>query len=212
MALLSGFRAVVADFVWINGHRSWEDQVWYKLREAIELSVVLQPHSISFWDLGGWHMAWNASYAESTNPKYPNKAMRIKLQREWIQAGKSFLEEGIKNNPDNYELYFRLGWLVYQKLEAPLDAIPYLEKAAAFKEAPDYVERMIGHLYEKGGEPWKAYGVWKQIWLSDHSKDPGQLWGKIAQLGRDSEEKLHVPPEQRIFPSFEKPSRSKYSQ
>lgn len=101
VALLSGFRGIVADFVWLGAHSAWEDQKWYKMREGIELAVVLQPHSISFWDIGAWHFAWNASYGESVNPKYPSDAYRLKVQRDWILAGKTFLEQGILNNPDN---------------------------------------------------------------------------------------------------------------
>ncbi len=210
VALLSGFRGIVADFVWINGHVAWENQVWYKLKEAIELSVVLQPHSISFWDLGGWHMAWNASYAESTNPKYSSKALRTKMQREWIDAGKKFLEEGIKNNPETYELHFRLGWLIYQKLNDPLGAVEPFEKAASFPEAPSYVGRMIGHMYEKAGQTEKEYEVWKRLWAGDHSKN-NQLWDKIAQFGHEAEIKLNIPPEQRIFPSPVKSFRPRHS-
>jgi len=212
VALLSGFRGVVADFVWIGGHQAWEDQVWYKLREAIELAVVLQPHSISFWDLGSWHMAWNASYAESVNTKYHNKAVREKIQKEWIQAGKQFLLDGIKNNPDTYELYFRLGWLIYQKENDPLGAVPWFEKAATYPEAPLYVGRMIGHMYEKAGKMQEAYGVWKRLWLVDHDQYPGQLWQKIAQMGGQAEEKLNIPLEQRVFPSVPKSVRPTHSQ
>lgn len=206
VALLSGFRGIVADFIWINGHDAWEKEIWHKLREAIELAVVLQPHSLSFWDIGAWHMAWNVSYAESVNPRYPNDAYRVKAQRDWIQAGKRFLEEGIRNNPDNYDLYFKLGWLIDQKLKDPLAAIPYIKKAATYPEAPTFVSRMVGHLYVKGGRTRDAYDWWLYLWRQDHAANPQQMWDKIAQWGREAEEKLKIPPSQRIFPSKPKGS------
>ncbi len=204
VALLSGFRGIVADFVWIDAHRAWEDQNWFKLKEGIELTVVMQPHSISFWDIGGWHMAWNASYGVSTDPKLPNQAFKVKAQRTWIQAGKEFLEKGIQNNPDNYDLHFKLGWLIYQKLDDPMGSIEYFKKAADYPDAPLYVSRMVGHMYVKAGHTKEAYDWWKKLWAQDRTKNSGQLWYKIAQWGYEAEEKLDIPLAQRVFPVKQK--------
>ena len=209
VALLSGFRGIVADFVWLGAHSAWEKQIWYKLKEGVELSVVLQPHSVSFWDIGAWHFAWNASYGESVNPKYPSDAYRIKVQRDWILAGRDFLEQGIRANPETWDLKFKLGWLIYQKLNDPLAAVPWLKKAAEYPEAPLYVARMVGHMYVKAGHHREAYEWWKGIWFSDHAKHPEQLWNKIAQWGREAEEQLRIPPSQRVFPAAPKSARMK---
>ncbi len=209
VALLSGFRGIVADFVWLGAHGSWEEEKWYRMKEEIELAVVLQPHSIPFWDIGAWHMAWNASHGENVNPKYPSDAYRIKMQREWIRAGKMFLEESIKNNPDNSDLYFQLGWLIYQKLEDPLGAVPYFIKSTSYPDAPPYVSRMVGHMYEKGGKLQEAYQWWKRLWAQNHKKTPGQLWYKIAQWGHEAEVKLNIPTTERVFPSNPKSIRMK---
>jgi hypothetical protein len=204
IALLSGFRGIVADFVWISAHNAWADQVWHKMKENIQLAVVLQPQSISFWDLGAWHMAWNASYGESTNRKYPSDAYRKKRQLEWIETGRAFLEEGIQNNPDQYDLYFKMGWLIYQKKNDPLAAVPYLIKASEYPEAPLYVVRMVGILYAKGGDHLHAYQWWKKLWAEDHEKNPNQFWHKIAEWGHEAEEKLGISPQERVFPSKSK--------
>jgi hypothetical protein len=204
VALLSGFRGIVADFVWLGAHSAWEDQKWFKMKEGIELTVLLQPHSISFWDIGAWHFAWNASYGESVNPKYPSDAYRLKVQRDWILAGKAFLERGLENNPDNWDLKFKLGWLIYQKLNDPLGSVPWLKKANEYPEAPLYVGRMVGHMLVKGGHHREAYEWWKQLWFQDHAKHPDQLWHKIAQWGREAEQKLGIPPSQRVFPAAPK--------
>jgi hypothetical protein len=204
IALLSGFRGIVADLVWLKAHGAWEEQRWYKMKEGIELTVVLQPHSISFWDIGAWHMAWNASYGESVNMKYPSEAYRKKTQKDWILAGKKFLEQGIRNNPNAYDLYFKLGWLIYQKLEDPLAAVPYLRQASTYPDAPLYVVRMVGRMYEKGEKKQEEYEWWKQLWmehLRDPKANPQQLWYKIEQWGAEAEETLKIPNAERVFPS-----------
>ena len=203
LALLGGFRGVVANFVWVGVYTAYQEQHWHKVKERAELTVVLQPHSVSFWDLGAWHMAYNSSFAESINFKYPTRAYRLKIQRDWIMAGKKFLEEGIQNNPDRYELYLALGRIIYDpyKLNDPLGSIHHLKKAASYPGAPLYIVRMIGHMYTKGGKTHEAYEWWKQLWAQDHEKNPAQLWDKIAQWGHETEEKLGIPVRERVFPS-----------
>jgi hypothetical protein len=204
VALLSGFRGIVADFIWIQGHDAWENEVWYKLRDSIELAVLLQPHSISFWDIGAWHMAWNISYGESINPRYPSDAYRLKAQRDWIEAGRRLLEEGIRNNPDQYDLYFKMGWLIDQKLKDPLRSVPYFKIAATYPQAPTFVSRMIGHMYNKAGRTSEAYDWWKYLWKQDHKANPDQMWDKIALWGHEAEEQLKIPPSERVFPTPKK--------
>ncbi len=203
VALLGGFRGVVADFVWFEVQSAYEEQVWYKLKEQVELAIVLQPHCILFWDTGFWHMAYNASFAEGKNIKYPNQAYRLKAQWDWINTGKEFLERGIQNNPTRYELYYSMGYFTYDryKFNDPLGAIPYLKKAASYADAPPYIVRMIGKMYEKGGKTKEAYQWWKQLWAQDHEKTPRQLWDKIAEWGHQAEEKLNIPLAERVFPS-----------
>ena len=138
VALLGGFRGSVADFIWLKAHDAWMDGIWYKLKEGIQLAVILQPKSIYFWDVGAWHMAYNASYGESENKKYPTEAYRIRAQRAWINDGKAFLEEGIRNNPDSWELHFRLAWLISDrnKYDDPIGSIPEFLKAYESEGAP----------------------------------------------------------------------------
>lgn len=206
IALLGGFRALTADFIWLSQvHISWEDQVWYKLKEGAELCAILQPHAISFWDLGSWHMAWNASYSESANPKYPSLAYRLKLKQDWIEAGRDFLERGIQNNPNSWELNFSQARLLKDRCREPSSAIPYVLKAFEQPEAPTYVGRMVGHMYEDAGKSQEAYQWWVKLWNEDHDKHPGQLYDKIHAWGAEWEEKLNIPPSQRIF-SFKKES------
>lgn len=204
LGLLGGFRAFVADLVWLKAHGCWMERMWFQLKERVELAVLLQPHAISFWDVGAWHMAWNASYDEGINQNYPSQAWRLKRRHDWVMAGKRFLEEGIRNNPDHYDLYFRLGWLIYERLKDPmknpLEAAPYFVKAASFPDAPLYVDRMVGRMYVKGGKTREAYEWWKKLWKEDHSKNPQQLWDKIAQWGHEAEEELGIPPSERVFP------------
>src|SRR3954471_14726117 len=99
VAALSGFRAIVADVVFIEAHVAWERTDWARVIWFFRQATTLQPHMILFWDMAAWHMAWNASVAALNDPAHQRQTVRLKEQREYIALGKDFLERGIRNNP-----------------------------------------------------------------------------------------------------------------
>src|SRR5256885_10523393 len=105
VAALSGFRAILADFLFIQAHVAWEETEWGRVLFLLRQVTTLQPHVPLFWDIAAWHMAWNASAAAVNNSSQPRMALRVKEQREYFALGKDFLERGIRNNPDKPQLY-----------------------------------------------------------------------------------------------------------
>ena len=111
IAALSGFRALVADALWIEAHSAWERTEWGKMALLFENVTALQPRCIMFWEMSAWHMGYNASVAARNNPKQPREALRIKAQREYFKLAEDFLLRGIGNNPDRYDLCEQLAIL-----------------------------------------------------------------------------------------------------
>lgn len=209
IALLAGMRGVVADFLWINGHGYWEKKQWLRQYQNIEVVATLQPQAIMFWDLGQWHMAWNIGYGVLSDPKNRTKAEGIKREREWHEKAREFIERGIENVPNRYDLYFTMGWLYYEKLNKDCDQPPcreafckaaeYFRKAASFPDAPQFVMRFYPRALEKCGQTEASYQEWKRLWFMDHSKVQ-QSWSIIEREIRQLENELQVPNEARLFP------------
>ena len=105
VAALSGFRAIIADALFIQAHVAWERTEWGRIFLLFRHITTLQPRVLLFWDTAAWHMAWNASVAAMNDRTQPRLALRVKAQREYFALGKDFLERGIKNNPDRPQLY-----------------------------------------------------------------------------------------------------------
>jgi len=105
VAALSGFRAIVADALFIQAYSAWENTEWGRMLLLFRHITTLQPRVLLFWDTAAWHMAWNASVAAMNDRKQPRLALRVKAQREYFALGKDFLERGIENNPDRPDLY-----------------------------------------------------------------------------------------------------------
>ena len=64
IAVLGGFRSVIADLLFIDAYSAWERTDWTYLLLRLRQATELQPRAILFWEIAGWHMAWNAGTAE----------------------------------------------------------------------------------------------------------------------------------------------------
>lgn len=195
VAALSGFRAIVADVVFIQAHVAWERTEWARVLWLFREATTLQPHVLMFWDMAAWHMAWNASVAALHDPSQPRQALRVKAQRDYIALGKDFLERGIRNNPDRAELYEALGRLYRDKLNDHLDASKCFSKAAALPGAKAYDKRFAAYeLSYVGGHEREAYEQLRALYDEGESERLPTLLKRLRAL----EEKLNIPAEQRV--------------
>jgi len=213
IALLAGFRGVAADFIWIRGHGFWEKRQWLKQAEAIENAVKLQPRSTLFWDSGAWHMGWNIAYAERVGTNGSTVAQGLARERYWHQRARAFLERGVQNIPNRFDLYFKLGFLYDQKLARGCGGDADCAKAqhakaaelyaiaSEYPNAPTSVARGAGHSLEKAGNIQAAYDYWcNKIWRGDRRIRSGYDRSITEREIRRLEDRLDIPPTSRLFP------------
>src|SRR2546421_2629744 len=195
IAALSGFRAIVADALFIQAHVAWEDTEWGRILLLFRHITTLQPRVLLFWDTGAWHMAWNASVAAMNDRTQPRLALRVKAQREYFALGKDFLEREIKNTPDRPQLYEALARLYKEKYKDHERAAEYYAKAAALPVAAPWDRRFSAYeLSYCEGREREAYERLRSLY------DEGEKERLPTLIRRQKflEEKLHIPPEQRI--------------
>jgi len=208
LAALSGFRAMVADLLWIEAHSAWERTEWGKMQLLFNDVTALQPRNLTFWDMAAWHMAWNASHAALEDPTQPREALRIKKAREFYDIGKDFVERGIANNPDRYLLYERLGFLLQQKYNDHCGAAEAYRKAVSFPDAPEYLHRFVAYeLSHCPGREREAYELLVSYYKRGEREWLPTLLSRLAYL----QEKLNVPPDERVYnpPAKEKEKEPK---
>ncbi|HYY13487.1 MAG TPA: hypothetical protein VE758_03530 [Chthoniobacterales bacterium] len=195
IAALSGFRAAVADVLFIQAHVAWEETEWGRVLLLFRQVTTLQPRSVLFWDMAAWHMAWNASVAAMKDRTQPRLALRVKAQREYFALGKDFLERGIANNPDKPHLYDMLGRLYKDKYNDHAHAAELFAKAAALPGARTYDKRFAAYeLSYCEGREREAYAQLRQLYDSGPQERLPTLISRLKLL----EQKLNVPSEQRI--------------
>jgi tetratricopeptide (TPR) repeat protein len=195
VAALGGFRAIVADFLFIQAHVAWERAEWGRVLFLFRQVTTLQPRAPLFWDMAAWHMAWNASAAAMNDPSQPRMALRAKAQREYFSLGKDFLERGIKNNPDKPELYEALARLYHDKLNDHEHASEFYAKAAALPGAHSYDRRFSAYeLSYCEGREREAYERLRALYDEGEQERLPTLIKRLRFL----EGKLDIPQDRRI--------------
>jgi len=84
-----------------TGYHSEAD--WISLEEAYNEIVVLDPRNVNYWDVGSWHLAYNASSSSLDNESLPPLKREV-LFRRYIEKGSAFLDRGIEANPEEWRL------------------------------------------------------------------------------------------------------------
>jgi len=195
LAALSGFRSPLAAFLWIDAHSAWEKTEWGRMNGLFNTVTTLQPHSLLYWDIAAWHMAWNASVAALQDRKQPSEALRERSRRQYIELGRDFLERGIRNNPDQYLLYERLGILLRDKVEDHGAAADAFAKAASFPQAPAYIHRFAA--YEAAKVPGREREAYDRM-LALYNEGEKQRMPSLLVMLRKLEQKLNIPADQCI--------------
>jgi hypothetical protein len=195
LAALSGFRSPLAAFLWIEAHTAWENTEWGRMAGLFSTVTTLQPRSLLYWDMAAWHMAWNASVAAMQDTKQPSEALRTRAERQYFNLGKDFLERGIRNNPDRYQLYLQLGVLLRDKFEDHCAASEAFLRASEFSDAPPYCRRFAAYEMAKcPGHEREAYELLKALYLQGEN----QRLPTLLNLLREMEKKLDLQPSDRL--------------
>ena len=195
LAALSGFRGVIADFLSLQANEAWENTQWSRVIFLYNQITTLQPRSSLNWEMGAWYMAFDAAQAALDDPKQPRQALREKARREFIQQGRELLERGIRNNPDSSVLYNRLGFLLMHKTNDHLAASQAYAKAAEFPDCMGYENRFAAYeLSRVPGREAEAYALLLKLYRQGEGRHASLLFSSIKTL----EEKLNIPPEQRV--------------
>jgi hypothetical protein len=197
LAAVGGFRALVADYCYLDAHAEWSRVEWGRMKVNFDACTALMPRCILFWDQASWHMAFNASVAAYENKeKEPNNALRLKAQRDYWKLGEDYLIRGIVNNPDVPTLYDHLGFLYREKFKDHAKAAELYKECAQLPDAPSYARRF--HYYELAQCPGHEREAYEGLLRLYKEGEQERLPTLLKWLG-NLQEKLNVPADQKIY-------------
>lgn len=136
---LGGLRSLVASIWNLRAFVHFEDLNWLKLEESYEVITTLQPQTTHYWDTGAWHLHTNASVYYKEN-KDLSPFRRSAMRKKYIDKGSAFLEEGVRQNPDNWRLHNALArlWSDHHKIPDLKRSLQYYENTLACESLPSY--------------------------------------------------------------------------
>ena len=150
-----GYDGLLADIYWTRavqyfGDRHHRGEVTYKLlAPLLEITTTLDPHLIVAYQFGSNFLA----PAPPDGAGMPHAAIEL-------------AEFGIKNNPDEWRLYYELGFIYYMDLQDYGKAAEAFARGAKAPAAHPFLRIMAGLMAEHAGDIGTARMMWTTTYES----------------------------------------------
>lgn len=206
LALLGGFRAITADFLWLANNLAWEQRDLPKTQTMIKAVTAIDPRPLYFWINGARMIAydmpvWRIEEASGQSPVPAHVSRRI--DREQATVALNYLEKGLRHHPGNPFLYLEIANIHLRRLGDVETAAHFYRLAAERPGAPHYAARIHGELLRRLGRPQEALGWLRQVHTHLRMDDPMALPNIVFQRIRELEDELNVPELDRYRPTQE---------
>lgn len=127
----------VRDQLWERNDVFWHHGEFNRCIAMMRMITSIDPHDTEAYEDGSWLMASD-------------------LREHDAEA---YLVEGLRNNPDVYDIYFELGSFYYFRARFS-EAIPLYAICMSFDDTPPFVRHQLAHAYEQYGCVGDALDTW----------------------------------------------------
>jgi tetratricopeptide (TPR) repeat protein len=155
-----GFNGLMACIYWTRavqyfGHRHYDRAHSYnELAPLLEITTSLDPHLLPAYQFGASFLA----------PAPPNGAGQPERAVQLMQYG-------IQNNPDNWHLYYDLGFVYYTELKDYKKAGEVFEQGSKVPNAHPFMKIMAAQMEEHAGDFATARMLWTATYQSSSQKE-----------------------------------------
>lgn len=205
VGVLGGFRAILADFLWIRTNTIWERRDRVKLDAMVRLVTTLDPRPDFFWINGSRMIAYDVPNWRIREEGGYDAVPEVRQQAiDYDQAQQAFdlLDEALEFHPDKAKLYLEKGQIYLNRLKDDARAAEWFLAASQQADAPYYAARIYAELLRKQGLDTEAYS-----YLIDLHRElpnvPYAQKGIILERIRELENTLKIPFWQRFQPAVE---------
>lgn len=142
-----GYETLVADFIYLwsiqyYGDPGFHPQMEY-LKHTYDIITELDPHYLDAYQTGALFM-----FYEGRNP----------------MAGLKLLEQGIRNNPEEWILPMDAGFYCMMSLKRKDLAAKYFEMASKTPTATSLAKRALASMHFKMGDKKAAFVLWREVY------------------------------------------------
>lgn len=162
LAVLGGFRGLVADLLWLESNRAWERRDVGRTLALLQAVVGVEPRVDYFWLNGARIIAHDLPTWEAV-PDAP-AAVDERTRRHRAEQALRFLEKGAAQPGATPALWVEMGLIAQRRLGDPGRAAAFFCRAAMRPDGPEYAARLGLRLLVTAGRESEAE-VWLQEWL-----------------------------------------------
>ncbi len=152
-----GYDGLLADIYWtravqyFGGHHASGISNYKLLAPLLEITTALDPKLTVAYDFGANFLA----------PKPPNGAGQP-------DKAVALVEYGIRNNPDNWRLYYNLGFIHYLDLKDYARAAEAFERGSKVPKAHPFLRVLAAQMAQHSGEIQMARMLWQTTYATTH--------------------------------------------
>lgn len=195
IGMLGGFRAIIADFLWISTNTVWEKRDRVKLDTMIRLVTTIDPRPDFFWINGARMIAYDVPNWRIKDEGGYFKVPEIRQQeidREQSNQAFALLEKARKFHPEKAKFYIETAQIYMNRLKDNVKAAEWFLVASQKPNAPTYAARIHGELLRRQGKQKEAYEFLKQLYRELPNK-PSSQKPVILDRIRELEVTLETP-------------------
>lgn len=120
----------------------------------------------------------------------------LRAERQYYDLARDYLERGIRNVPDRWELFMTLGHFLSDKLKDPCGSSEAYREGSKRPGAPPYLRRFAAYqLAECPGRERDAYNELRALYLEGEEQRLPTLLTKLGAL----EARLGIPEAERLI-------------
>ncbi len=167
IGMLGGFRAIIADFLWIRTNTIWETRDRVKLDAMIHLVTTIDPRPDFFWingarmiayDVPNWRIKEGGGYF-----KLPT-IQQQQIDQEQAEQAFDLLEKARKFHPEKAKFCLEIGQIYMNRLKDNMRAAEWFLLASQKPDAPYYAARVYVELLRREGKNEEAYAFLKKLY------------------------------------------------
>lgn len=186
LAVLGGFRGLVADLQWVRVYGDWARHDLAAMRRRLWWVGEIDPRPLTFWLNGARMLAFDAM---SWRIAAGEDVGRVAIEQ--LREAEAFLERARPAHGHRSAIDIELAVLRLRMTADVAGALVALERADACEDAPYFVGRLRGELLVRAGRPAEALSWLRQMRARLPNDDPRAMVEvvdqRIAQLQRELE-------------------------
>ena len=203
LAILGGFRALVADLAWIRMYALWEGRDLPATETLLRVVTTIDPRPVYFWlnaaritayDFPFWRVLAAGGFATVPGD------VQTRLSHEQARAALRGLETAMRFHPANVELWVERANIELNRLGDPAAAAESYRRAWELPGAPYYVARLRAEVLRRAGRRAEALEWLVRLHPTLPRGDEAAAADVVLGRIRDLERELGVSPERAYRP------------